>query len=148
MTLKEIKDLISFLDKTRFTEMEIEQEGIRLRLTQDQPPVVEPAPLVAQPAAVVAEAPKGGYDVRIPEEETGKVIASPIVGTFYAAPAPDKPPYVQVGDTVKKGQVVCIVEAMKLMNEIESEFDGKVAAILVEEGKPVEFGQPLLRIEA
>ncbi len=162
MDLKEIKDLISFLDETRFTEVEIEQDGMRLRLSQDQPPVVmapaaapqaPAAPAAVQapapaPQASVPEAPAGNFDVRIPEEETGKVVASPIVGTFYRAPAPDKPPYVQVGDTVKKGQVICIVEAMKLMNEIESEFDGKVAAILADEGEPVEFGQPLIRIEA
>jgi len=155
MDLKQIKALISFLDETRFTEVEIEQEGIRLRLSQDTAPVVvqAAAPVAAAPAAApvavapAAEPATGGFDVRVPEEDNGKVVASPIVGTFYSAPSPDKPAYAKVGDTVAKGQVVCIVEAMKLMNEIESEFSGKVTAILVEDGEPVEFGQPLIRIE-
>ena len=80
-------------------------------------------------------------------EKKGHVITSPFVGTFYRSPAPDQPSFVDVGSTVKKGQVLCIVEAMKLMNEIESETDGKIAEILVENGQPVEFGQPLFRIE-
>jgi acetyl-CoA carboxylase biotin carboxyl carrier protein len=160
MDLKQIKALIAFLDGTRFTEVEFEQEGVRLRLSQDTAPVVVTAapqvvatPVALAPQAASASAPQamepaaGGFDVRIPEEDSGKVVASPIVGTFYSAPSPDKPAYVNVGDTVKKGQVICIVEAMKLMNEIESEFSGKVSAILVEDGEPIEFGQPLIRIE-
>ncbi|MBI5136263.1 MAG: acetyl-CoA carboxylase biotin carboxyl carrier protein [Nitrospirae bacterium] len=155
MNLKELKDLVKFLDDTRFTEVEIEQEGIRVRLAQDLPPTVvaaPPAPMAA-PAAQAASVPTAwavaapAYDVRIPAENNGRVVTSPIVGTFYRSPGPDKPAYVQVGDTVSKGQVVCIVEAMKLMNEIESDFSGKVAAVLVEDGQPVEFGQPLIRIE-
>ena len=80
------------------------------------------------------------------EDQTGSLVTSPLVGTFYAAPSQDLPPYVQVGDKVKKGQVLAIVEAMKLMNEIESDFDGEIAEIYVENGQPVEYGQKLFRI--
>ncbi len=80
-------------------------------------------------------------------DQSGKLVTSPLVGTFYAAPSQDLPPYVQVGDMVKKGQVLAIVEAMKLMNEIESDFDGEIAEIYVENGKPVEYGQKLFRIK-
>ena len=80
-------------------------------------------------------------------DQTGNLVTSPLVGTFYAAPSQDLPPYVQVGDKVKKGQVLAIVEAMKLMNEIESDFDGEIAEIYVENGKPVEYGQKLFRIK-
>jgi acetyl-CoA carboxylase biotin carboxyl carrier protein len=82
------------------------------------------------------------------EKKSGHVITSPFVGTFYRSPAPDQPAYAEVGTAVKKGQVLCIIEAMKLMNEIESEVAGKVAEVLVQNGQPVEFGQPLFRIEA
>jgi len=81
-------------------------------------------------------------------DKKGHVITSPFVGTFYRSPAPDQPAYAEVGTAVKKGQVLCIIEAMKLMNEIESEVTGKVAEVLVQNGQPVEFGQPLFRIEA
>ena len=81
------------------------------------------------------------------EDQSGNFVTSPLVGTFYAAPSQDLPPYVQVGDKVKKGQVLAIVEAMKLMNEIESDFDGEIAEIYVENGKPVEYGQKLFRIK-
>ena len=82
------------------------------------------------------------------EEEKGIVIVtSPLVGTFYRAPAPDAKPYVEIGDIVKKGQIICLVEAMKLMNEIEADINGRISAILVESGQPVEFGQPLFKIE-
>ncbi|HWP35744.1 MAG TPA: acetyl-CoA carboxylase biotin carboxyl carrier protein, partial [Thermodesulfobacteriota bacterium] len=95
-------------------------------------------PAVAAAAAPAAAAADGkGY----------RTVTSPIVGTFYRAASPDAPPYVEVGSVVKKGQVLCIIEAMKLMNEIEAEFDGRVVAILVENGQPVEFGEPLFHIE-
>ena len=96
-----------------------------------------PAPEVKQAAAPAAPV----------VEKKGQVLTSPFVGTFYRTPAPDQPPFVEVGQIIKKGQTLCIVEAMKLMNEIEAESAGKVAEILVENGQPVEFGQPLFRIE-
>jgi acetyl-CoA carboxylase biotin carboxyl carrier protein len=152
MDLKQIKDLIAYLEGTAFAEVEVEQEGIRVRVVRHSRAPAAPAPAAGTAPGQGTEGAQaqtaGAYEVRIPEApEAGKVIASPIVGTFYRAPAPDKPPYVEAGTLVKKGQVVCIVEAMKLMNEIESEFEGRVAAILVNDGDPVEFGQPLMRIE-
>jgi acetyl-CoA carboxylase biotin carboxyl carrier protein len=155
MDLKEIKELIAYLEGTAFAEVEVEGGDVRVKVVRQAPPaVMSHAP--AAPAAPAAqtghagqpEARTGGYEVRIPPpSEPGRVITSPIVGTFYRSPAPDKPPYVEVGSVIKKGQVICIVEAMKLMNEIESELEGKVAAFLVDDGEPVEFGQPLMRIE-
>ncbi|AEI69141.1 acetyl-CoA carboxylase biotin carboxyl carrier protein [Corallococcus macrosporus] len=103
------------------------------------PRVAAPAPAAA-PAAPAPAAEK-------PVEKPGHQVTSPFVGTFYRTPAPDQPPFVDVGTVVKKGQVLCIIEAMKLMNEIESEVSGRVAEILVENGRPVEFGQALFRIE-
>jgi len=119
------------------------------------PPSAPAVHVVAAPAAATpAEAPRArpSVPVRAPAtaaegEKAGQLINSPFVGTFYRTPAPDQPAYVEVGSVVKKGQVLCIVEAMKLMNEIESEISGKVAEILVENAQPVEFGQPLFRIE-
>ncbi|ATB49906.1 acetyl-CoA carboxylase biotin carboxyl carrier protein [Corallococcus macrosporus] len=99
------------------------------------PRVAAPAPAAPAPAA------------EKPVEKPGHQVTSPFVGTFYRTPAPDQPPFVDVGTVVKKGQVLCIIEAMKLMNEIESEVSGRVAEILVENGRPVEFGQALFRIE-
>ncbi len=104
------------------------------------------APAPARPSAP-APAPAAPAAPAKPAEKPGHVMTSPFVGTFYRTPAPDQPPFVEVGSVVKKGQVLCIVEAMKLMNEIEAEMAGRVAEILVENGQPVEFGQPLFRIE-
>jgi acetyl-CoA carboxylase biotin carboxyl carrier protein len=154
MDLKQIKDLIAYLESTAFAEVEVEQGEVRVRVVRQArpqaapPPAAHAAPSATSHAAEAAQGVGGSYEVRIPEApEAGHVIASPIVGTFYRSPAPDKPPYVEIGTLVKKGQVVCIVEAMKLMNEIESEFEGRVAAVLVKDGDPVEFGQPLMRVE-
>ena len=100
---------------------------------------VEPAPRLAPPALPAAAPP--------PPDKPGAAVNSPFVGTFYRTPAPDQPSFVEVGTQVRKGQVLCIIEAMKLMNEIESEVAGRVAEIFVQNGQPVEFGQPLFRIE-
>ncbi|WIG92547.1 acetyl-CoA carboxylase biotin carboxyl carrier protein [Myxococcus sp. SDU36] len=104
------------------------------------------APRVAAPAPAAAAA-AAAQAAEKPVEKPGHQVTSPFVGTFYRTPAPDQPPFVDVGALVKKGQVLCIIEAMKLMNEIESEVSGRVAEILVENGRPVEFGQALFRIE-
>ena len=103
------------------------------------PMAAAPAGAVAAAAAVVAEAPV--------EAVSGNVITSPIIGTFYSAPSPDKPAFVNIGDTVSAGDIVCIIESMKVMNEISSEFSGKVAEIYVKNGEAVEFGQKIMRIE-
>ena len=108
--------------------------------------VIPAAPTSAAAAASAPSAPAASAGAGA--QKPGHVVTSPFVGTFYRSPAPDQPVFVDVGSSVKKGQVLCIVEAMKLMNEIESEVEGRVAEILVENGQPVEFGQPLFRIEA
>ncbi len=105
-------------------------------------PVAAPVPAAALPAAPPAKAAEKA------PEKPGHLVTSPFVGTFYRAPSPDSPPFVDVGSTVKKGQVLCIVEAMKLMNEIEAEVEGKIAEILVLNATPVEFGEKLFRIES
>ncbi|MBX5482721.1 MAG: acetyl-CoA carboxylase biotin carboxyl carrier protein [Myxococcaceae bacterium] len=111
-------------------------------LSVPQVSVTVPAPQVTTvPAPAVEAAPAAAA------QKPGHLVTSPFVGTFYRAPAPDQPPFVEVGSLVKKGQPLCIIEAMKLMNEIESEVEGRVAEILVENGQPVEFGQALFRIE-
>jgi oxaloacetate decarboxylase alpha subunit len=160
MNLKELKELIEMLKDTDISEVEIERSGVKVRLRKggdvtfhpamprmEYPPaaIVAPAvPEAAQPAAAPAAAAEKAVE---PAKSSQVKVASPIVGTFYRSSSPDKPPYVEVGDSVKKGQILCIIEAMKLMNEIESETAGKVVQILVENGHPVEYGQPLFVIE-
>lgn len=146
---KQIQDMIDLLKRNQLTELEIEQAGIRIRVrheiglktiaatVSDQPQAASPA--VSQPT----EQPSTHL-----EDAPGQItITSPIVGTFYRSPSPDADPYVEEGDFVRKGQVLCIVEAMKLMNEIESEVDGRITRILVESTKPVEYGQALFLID-
>ncbi|MEE9542720.1 MAG: acetyl-CoA carboxylase biotin carboxyl carrier protein [Thermodesulfobacteriota bacterium] len=148
MDLKEIKALYKFFKGTDLVELETENEGGKVRFARsgihgevkvDLP--VAQAP-VASPAVTPVE--------RVSEEsstENIEIITSPMVGTFYRAPSPEAPPFIQDGDLVKKGQPVCIIEAMKLMNDVESEFKGKVIDIMVENGQPVEYGEPLVKIE-
>ncbi len=155
MDLNHIKKLIKILEASEVTDLELEENGVRIKLakkvrvTQNLTmPQASIAPAFAAPhsaASVVSE------DKKAAEEtvHTGlHEIKSPIVGTFYRAPAPDADAYVQVGDSVSVGSVLCIVEAMKLMNEIESDVNGTIVKILVENGKPVEYGQPLFLIKA
>lgn len=145
MELDEIKELMGLLKETDITEVQIEKEGIKLKIKREKhfghiemPHVVVSAPK-AEPVHTAAEeaAPARHYST----------VAAPIVGTFYRAPAPDASPFVEVGSRVKKGQILCIIEAMKLMNEIESDVDGVIAKILVENGNPVEYGQPIFLVE-
>jgi oxaloacetate decarboxylase alpha subunit len=156
MNLKEIKELVEMLKNTDISELEIERSGVKVRLRKggdvtfhpamprmEYPPAAIIAPSVAEPERPAAE--KAAAAVPAPANQVK--VTSPIVGTFYRSSSPDKPPYVEVGDTVKKGQVLCIIEAMKLMNEIESEASGKIVQIVVENGQPVEYGQPLFIIE-
>ncbi|MEX5214850.1 MAG: acetyl-CoA carboxylase biotin carboxyl carrier protein [Nitrospiraceae bacterium] len=143
---KLIQDLADLLRKNNLSELEFEREGLRVRLRQEY--TTKPAGTVPSEPVVGQTPSLPSYIATPPADTRGLVtITSPIVGTFYRSPAPDADPYVEEGDTVKKGQVLCIVEAMKLMNEIESEVDGRVVKILVESAKPVEYGQPLFLIE-
>ena len=140
-----IQTFIDLLKQHNLSELEFEREGFRIRLRRESPLASPAARGEAAPNAPVAPA---GQTASPAEDTAGLVtITSPIVGTFYRSPSPDADPYVEEGDVVKKGQVLCIVEAMKLMNEIESELDGRVVKILAESTKPVEYGQPLFLID-
>ena len=153
MNLKELKELIDMLKNTDISELEIERSGTKVRLRKGGDVTFHPAMprMEYPPAAIVApstaepDRTSGGAVAPPPSNEIK--ITSPIVGTFYRASSPDKPPYAEVGTVVKKGQILCIIEAMKLMNEIESETAGKVVQVLVDNGQPVEYGQVLFVIE-
>jgi acetyl-CoA carboxylase biotin carboxyl carrier protein len=162
--LRQIVDILEASDVTRLSWRRGRERLLILRGpagptfihtngAQVSPVVMEHAAPVARAAPQQAPAPFSGAgtaQAAAPAptpEKPGNLVTSPFVGTFYRTPAPDQPPFVEVGSSVKKGQVLCIVEAMKLMNEIESDVAGKVAEIHVQNGQPVEFGQPLFRIE-
>jgi acetyl-CoA carboxylase biotin carboxyl carrier protein len=166
MDLKEVKQLIKIVESSNISEIEIEEEGKKLRITKTHPSqngdtVVVPSfqqaiPMQAMPpqAAVPAAPPAAETAAPAPaaEDKAAKnanivEVRSPMVGTFYRAPSPDADPYVEVGQTVAVGQTLCIIEAMKLMNEIESEVAGKIVDILVENAQPVEYNQVLFLIE-
>lgn len=141
--MMEIERLITLIDavsNSELTAFEYETDTTKLRLEKEkEAPVILEKSEVRSMEVREVEQPK--------EKEDAQIISSPLVGTFYAAPAEDAPPYVKVGDAVKKGQVVAIVEAMKLMNEIESEYEGEIVELLVENGQAVEYGQPLMKIK-
>ena len=153
MDLNLIRKLVKLVDSSDVTDLEIEENGTRVKIAKKirgiqnvtQPQILSPSNIVSQPSP----APKSEEETLKREETKEKLheIHSPIVGTFYRAPAPDADPYVQIGDVVSPGSVLCIVEAMKLMNEIESDVSGKIIKILVENGKPVEYNQPLFLVQ-
>lgn len=155
MELEKIIELIHTVSESNLTQFTMEEGNLKISMKTDKQTKVIAAPqaVAAVPAAVVTETVQTSVpaqeNTRQVQEETldGNVVKSPLVGTFYNAPSPDAEPYVKVGDTVKKGQVLAIVEAMKLMNEIESEFDGTVEKILVSNEEVVEYGQPLFVIK-
>jgi acetyl-CoA carboxylase biotin carboxyl carrier protein len=165
LNLKELKEILQLLDEKEITEFELEEEGMKLRirkaaagpppstapvLTQVVPavlPAVTASPAAAPaPAAAAAPAPAVAEEAPEPADERLLIVKSPIVGTFYRTPDPNSPPFVSVGDRVKPGQVLCIIEAMKLMNEIEAEVAGEVLKIHHETGQPVQYGDPLFSI--
>ncbi|MYE99731.1 MAG: acetyl-CoA carboxylase biotin carboxyl carrier protein [Gammaproteobacteria bacterium] len=149
MDIRKVKKLIELIETSDIAEIEIKEgeEAVRISRASSVTPVAvaAPAPVAAAPAPAPA-AQSEAKPEEPPAAETGNLVTSPMVGTFYRAPAPSSPPYVEVGQQIKEGDVIGIVEAMKMMNQIESEFSGVVEAILVEDGKPVEFGQPLVRV--
>lgn len=152
MNLTLLKKLVRILEKSGVDEIEVEEEGLRVRLAKNSRAGAAPAgPHVSvadYPVAHLPEAPAPApAAAAAPAAPKYHEVRSPIVGTFYRAPAPDADPYVEVGQVVPAKTVVCIIEAMKLMNEIESEASGKVVQIVVENGQPVEYGQPLFVIE-
>jgi acetyl-CoA carboxylase biotin carboxyl carrier protein len=153
MDIRKVKKLIELLEESGISEIEIKEgeESVRISRGPTGPvmpqfisaPMVAPQPAPAAPAA--APAPQGAAMIR--RKDDRNIVPSPMVGTFYAAASPTNPPFVSVGDDVKAGQVLCIIEAMKMMNQIESDRAGKITAIMVKNGDPVEFGQPLFAIE-
>ena len=161
MNLTEIQELIKFVSKSGATEVEIEQKDFKItikaekksatkqsqQMVMPQYQAVAPAP---QPQAlpVAAPAPAPAAEAPAAEENANYVtVKSPMIGTFYRASSPDKPPFVGVGDNVKVGDVLCVIEAMKLFNEIESEVSGKIVKVLVDDSSPVEYDQPLFLVE-
>lgn len=142
MNLKEIKEMINLMNENKLTELEIEKNGLKVRLKKEGDVITK---VVEQPAETSHQAPAGAVSPAAKTQQL--VIAAPMVGTFYRAPSPDASAYVEVGQIVNPGDVVCIIEAMKLMNEIKSEIKGKVVDIPVENGQPVEFGHELFILE-
>lgn len=145
----EVHHLVELLNRHELAELEVEHEGLRIRVRRAGGAMDAVPTILAQPGASAQVQPGGQAEAAGETVAPGSLatVASPIVGTFYRSPSPDADPYVDEGDFVKKGQVLCIVEAMKLMNEIESEVDGRVHKILAESAKPVEYGQPLFLID-
>jgi acetyl-CoA carboxylase biotin carboxyl carrier protein len=152
MNQKELKELIEFLVEKDIAEFELERGDVKVRVKRGADAVmsVMPAPVASVPPAIAAQpAPSATAPTQEKtEREDVHEVKSPIVGTFYEAPSPGSPPFVKVGDTVEAGQILCIVEAMKLMNEIESDVAGEILKKLVSNGQPVEYGQPLFAIKA
>ena len=153
MKFEEVKELMKLFAKSKLDKIKVKNKDFEIEMekggetvvaasapaTPTQTSAPAPAPAVQQPAsAPAAEESK-------PAE--GELITSPMVGTFYASPSPDSPPFVQPGDTVRKGQTLCILEAMKIMNELEAEYDCKILEVLVQDGEPVEYDKPLFRVE-
>jgi len=160
MDINYLKRIIKLLDSSGVAELEIEEEGTRLRLSKPRPNITAGmSPINSVPQFVpqvlpldiqtikAADLKKDELSTDAPKSENIFEVKSPMVGTFYRAPSPDADPYVNVGSTVSPGVVLCIIEAMKLMNEIESDVSGKIVKILVENGQPVEYNQPLFHIE-
>ena len=149
--LETIEKLADIINKKELSELTIAsgENTITLKGKKAMPPMPMPVVAAAAPAQAAApvESTLSASESSMAAEVRGKIVKSPIVGTFYSAPSPDKPPFVKVGDTVKKGDVIMIIESMKLMNEIQSEYDGVVEQILVSDGQAVEFDQPIMVIK-
>lgn len=144
MDLEKIAGLVKIIEESSLNEFTYKDGEVKITMSKlDHPPVIASGMPVAAQAPAEAVQESAGDD----EEEDKLFITSPIVGTFYSAPAPDAPAFVKIGDRVKNGQTVCILEAMKLMNEIQSEFDCEIEAVLVSNEQKVEYGQPLFRVK-
>lgn len=147
LDINQIKELMELVASTDMGELEIEKGDIKIRISAKTPApttVIANAAPVSNTVPVAPAVTADKAESSQPVETTGKQVKSPIVGTFYSAPSPDRSPFIKVGQTVKKGDVLFIVESMKLMNEIQSEFDGEVTEILCIDGQSVEYGQPIV----
>ncbi|MEQ6123790.1 acetyl-CoA carboxylase biotin carboxyl carrier protein [Pseudotenacibaculum sp. MALMAid0570] len=161
MDIKEIQSLIKFVAKSGASEVKLEMEDVKITIktgsSKTETTIVQAAPVASVPQAMPAPAPVAAAPASAPAEtasndaaeDTSKYITikSPIIGTFYRKPSPDKPNFVEVGSEIKTGDTVCIIEAMKLFNEIESEVSGKIVKILADDSSPVEFDQPLFLVD-
>jgi acetyl-CoA carboxylase biotin carboxyl carrier protein len=161
MEFKQIQELIKIINKSNISELNVENGDFKITIKQAQaetqyvampqamPQMMAPAPMpaAAQPAAPAAPAPQASAPAAAPANDKLVTVKSPMIGTFYRSAGPDKPTYVNVGDEIKPGQVVCIIEAMKLFNEIESEISGTIVKVLVDDASPVEYDQPLFLVE-
>lgn len=165
MDIKQIQDLIKFVAKSGVNEVSIEEKDFKITIKTGQEPTYVtatlPQPMMAQhpypvapqgatsdqPLPTQASAPAPASEAKADQDSKLVVIKSPMIGTFYRASSPDKPPFVNVGDDVSTGQVICIVEAMKLFNEIESEVSGKIVKVLVDDAQPIEYDQPLFLVD-
>ena len=149
MDMKQIKSLISTFDDSGLSKIKINKEGFEIEMEKATGLVAAPVQAVAAAPAPVPESTVAAAPVAVtaPKAISGDTIDSPMVGTFYASPSPESAPFVKVGDTVKKGQAVAILEAMKIMNELEAEFDCKILEILVSDGQAVEYDMPLFVVE-
>ncbi|MBC7913214.1 MAG: acetyl-CoA carboxylase biotin carboxyl carrier protein [Pyrinomonadaceae bacterium] len=155
MDIKQVQELIRFVSKSGVNEVSIEEKDFKITIKTNQPPIfgsvpAAPAPVaVAQPIAVTAPVSVSAPAPTVAKEDTSNYITvkSPMIGTFYRSASPDKPFFANVGDEIKVGQPICIIEAMKLFNEIESEVSGRIVKVLVENSSPVEYDQPLFLVE-
>ncbi len=153
MDIKQIQELIKFVSRSGVNEVAIEQENFKITIKTNQAPVyvnaAVPAPVAAQAAPVAPAQPAATESKPVSTEDNSNYITikSPMIGTFYRSASPDKPSLVNVGDEISVGKVLCIVEAMKLFNEIESEVSGRIVKVLVDNASPVEYDQPLFLVE-
>ena len=147
MDLKEIRKIVELMNEHELSYFHLEEEGINLKMKKgaDIVQMAQAAMPAAAPAPVAAAAPVAAEAA--PAEAAGDEISAPMVGTFYASPSPDSPAFVGVGDTISAGQTLCIIEAMKVMNEIKSEVSGTITAIIAKDGEPVQFGDSLFRVQ-
>ena len=148
MNIKEIRELIQLIEESAIEEFEMERSGVRIRIrkTTVSPPTGPPQALPASSrdgSETEVELPK----VPVEKAKSNYLFEAPIVGTFYLTPKPDAEPFVKVGERINKGAVLCVIEAMKIFNQIESDVDGKIVRVLVENGQPVAYGQPLFEIQ-
>jgi len=148
MDIRKIKKLIEMLQDSDLKEIEVSQGEESVRISRDNSSQFVPVERVVQPIQqrVTEDASLNNNSEEVPKID-GNIVTSPIVGTFYRKPSPDKDPFIKVGDVVEQGDVLCIIEAMKMMNEIKSDFSGTVVAIDVEDGQPVEYGQNIITIK-
>ena len=157
MDIKEIQNLIKFVAKSGASEVKLEMEDVKITIrtgsNKTETTIVQAAPIAGMPqvAAPVAQQPVAAAPEAAPKTESDDskyiTVKSPIIGTFYRKPAPDKPNFVEVGSDISVGDTVCVIEAMKLFNEIESEVSGKIVKVLVDDSSPVEFDQPLFLVD-